>query len=56
MVFRVAVPNAEYNLENNSGMRLDVTEILLPKESERQVNNHTLFLDIHQRHRPAQKM
>lgn len=56
MVFEVAVPNAEYNLGNNGGMRLHVTETLSPKGSDRQVNNNTLLLDIRHRHRPTQKM
>jgi hypothetical protein len=45
MVLEVAVPNAECNLEQNGGMRVDVAGTLSPKGSDRQVNNHTLLLD-----------
>jgi hypothetical protein len=56
MVFEVAVPNAEYYLENKGGIGLHVTETLSPKGYDRQVNIHTFLLDIRQKHRPAQKM
>jgi hypothetical protein len=55
-VFDVAVPNAEYNLGNNGGMKLDVREVVSPKGTDRQVNNRMVLSEIHQRHRPVQRI